>query len=45
MIAADFVNRFIPSACHTVIRDKLSEEGAAGTVDGDYFLHWIKEYL
>ena len=44
MAAAD-VNGFIPSACHTVMRDELSEEGAAGTVDGEYFLYWVQEYL
>ena len=33
------------SVCHTVLRDTISEEGAAGTVDGDYFLHWVKNYL
>ena len=27
------------------MRDEISEEGAAGTVDGDYFLYWVKEYL
>lgn len=45
MIAAADVNGFLSSACHTVIRDEISEEGAAGTVDGEYILHWIKEYL
>ena len=44
MAAAD-IRGFIVSACHTVLRDQISEEGAAGTVDGDYFLYWIKEYL
>ena len=45
MAAADICG-FIASACHTVLRDQISEEGAAGTtVDGDYFLYWIKEYL
>ena len=33
LIAAADVNGFIPSACHTVMRDELLEEGAAGTVD------------
>ena len=44
MGAAD-INGFIPAACHTVLRDELSEEGAAGTVDGEYFLYWVKEFL
>lgn len=26
-------------------RDEISDKGVAGTVDGDYFLYWIKEYL
>ena len=45
LIAAADVNGFIPSACHTVMRDELSEEGAAGTVDGEYFLYYIRTYL
>ena len=44
MTAAD-VNGCIPSACHTVMQDELSEEGAACTVDGEYFLYWVREYL
>ena len=45
MIAAADINGFIPAACHTVLRDELSDEGAAGTVDAEYFLYWVKEYL
>ena len=45
LIAAADINGFIPSACHTVQRDELSEEGAAGTIDCEYFLHWVKEYI
>ena len=45
LIAAADINGFIVSACHTVLRDTISEEGAAGTVDGDYFLYWVKNYL
>ena len=45
MIAAADIHGFITSACHTVLRDEISEEGAAGTVDADYFLYWVKEYL
>jgi len=45
LIAAANINGFIPSACHTVLRDQISEEGAAGTVDSDYFLYWVKKYL
>ena len=45
LIAAADINGFIPSACHTVLREELSDEGAAGTVDSEYFLYWVKEYL
>lgn len=45
LIAAADINGFIPCACHTVVRDEISDEGAAGTVDGDYFLYWVKNYL
>ena len=45
LIAAANVNGFIPAACHTVKRDELLDEGAAGTVDGEYFLYWVKEYM
>lgn len=44
MAAAD-INGFIPCACHCVHRDCVSDQGASGTVDGDYFLYWVKEYL
>ena len=39
------MNRFIPAACHTVVLDEISDEGAAGTVDADYFVYWVKTYL
>ena len=45
LIAAADINGFIPAACHTVLRDEVSEEGAAGTVDGEYFKYWVKDYL
>ena len=45
MIAAADINGFIPCACHTVLRDDISDEGAAGTVDGEYFLYWVRNYL
>ena len=44
LIAAADINGFIPAACHTVLRDEISEEGAAGTVDIEY-LYWVKHYL
>ena len=45
LIAAADIHGFITSACHTVLRDEILEEGAAGTVDADYFLYWVREYL
>ena len=45
LIAAADVGGFIPAACHTVLRDEISEEGAAGTVDAEYFQYWIENYL
>ena len=45
VIAAADINGFIPAACHTVVRDEILDEGAAGTVNGEYFLYWIKNYL
>ena len=45
LIGAADINGFIASACHTVLRDQISDEGAAGTVDSEYFLYWIKTYL
>ena len=43
LLAAADINGFIPAACHTVNRDEISDEGAAGTVNLDYFLYWVKE--
>ena len=45
LIAAADINGFIPGAYHTVLRDEVSEEGAAGTVDAEYFLQWVQNYL
>ena len=45
MIAAADINGFIPFCCHLVERKETSDEGAAGTVDGDYFLWWVKNFL
>ena len=38
------ISGFVPSVYHMVMQDELSDEGAAGTVDGHYFLYWVKEY-
>ena len=45
LIAAADINGFIPAACETVIRDEISDEGAAGTVDSDYFVYWVEHFL
>ena len=44
LVAVD-ISGFIPAACDTVRRDDISNEGATGTVDGEYFCYWVKEYL
>ena len=43
MLAASDINGFISS--DLVPRNKASVKGAAGTVDTEYFLYWVKEYL
>ena len=45
MMGAADVNGFIPGACHTVERYVLCEEGAAGMVDAEYVLYWVRNYL
>ena len=45
LIAAADIHGFIPSACNTILRDEISEEGAAGTIDAEYFLYWVENYL
>ena len=45
MMAAADINGFIPFCCHLVDRNELSAEGAAGTVDGQYFLWWVENFL
>jgi len=45
LMAAGDVNGFKPCACHTVLRDEISDKSEAGTVDGEYFLSWVKEFL
>ena len=41
LIAAADTNGFISVACHVVIRDDISDEGVAGTMDGEQFLYWM----
>jgi len=45
LIAAADINGFIESACDTVLRDEISDEGAAGTVDREYFVNWVRTKL
>jgi len=45
MIAALDINGFIPSSIELVRRDQISSEGAAGTVDADYFETWVEHHL
>ena len=44
-IAALDVNGFIESTIDCVLRTNISTEGASGTVDGEYFEGWVKDYL
>jgi hypothetical protein len=45
MIAAMNYLGFIDSSIKLVMRDEISEEGAAGTVDGAGFQDWVREHL
>ena len=45
LIAAADINGFIEPCCETVDRNEISAEGAAGTVDREYFTNWVKEKL
>lgn len=45
MIAGMNLNGFVDSTIELVIRDEISNEGAAGTVDAIHFQSWVKEYL
>ena len=45
MIGVADVNGFIDTACHTVMREALSAEGAAGTLDRNAFLDYVKTHL
>ena len=38
------MHALLPSACHTVMRDDLSDEGAAGIINRNSFLYWVTEY-
>lgn len=45
MIAALDINGFIAETIDCVIRDEISSEGAAGTVNADYFESWVENFL
>ena len=45
MIAAMNINGFIGSTIKLIMRDEISDEGAAGTVNGEGFQEWVREYL
>ena len=45
LITAAGIRGFIPFACHTVVCYKICNESVAGTVDSEYFLYWVKNYL
>ena len=45
LIPAANIWGFISLAYHTVQRDEVSDERVAGTVDGDYFLYYVTDYL
>lgn len=45
MIAGFNINGFVESTVGLYPRDEISEEGAAGTVDGEGFRKWLKERL
>ena len=47
MIAGFNVNGFVEPTVNLYPRNKemISDEGAAGTVDGDKFVEWVREFL
>ena len=45
MIIGCDINGFIPETCKLIHRDEISDEGAAGTVDGEAFKEWVREFL
>ena len=45
MIIGGDIDGFVPESCDVVFRDELSDEGAAGTVDREYFIGWVRKYL
>ena len=45
MIAGFNVDGFVMSTIECVMRDEISQEGAAGTVNADHFEDWVEHYL
>uniref|UniRef100_A0A7S3V5Z9 Tc1-like transposase DDE domain-containing protein n=1 Tax=Chaetoceros debilis TaxID=122233 RepID=A0A7S3V5Z9_9STRA len=45
MIASLDINGFVPSTIECVLRDEISAEGAAGTVNAGYFEIWVEHFL
>ena len=45
MIIACNINGFMTKTCQLVERDEISDEGAAGTVDGEAFKQWVENFL
>ena len=45
MIIAANIDGFIPATCEIFHRNEASDEGAAGTVDRDNFVEWVRDKL
>ena len=45
MIAGFNLDGFVDSTIGIFLRDEISDEGAAGTVDGSKFVEWVKRHL
>ena len=44
IIGAD-IDGFVVPTCQIVHRDEVTDEGAAGTVNREHFVEWIRDYL
>ena len=45
MIASMNIDGLVDETVNLYLRDEISEEGAAGTVDGKTFLNWVNTHL
>ena len=45
MITAMNIDGLVDETVNLYLRDEISEEGAAGTVDGKTFLNWVNTHL